>query len=93
MIEMLPLEMATVYDGFDILEPTLENPVRKYVPRAKQQFFMDPVSAQYKPGFLKQTVNFIETCVLQMRLNTVGADLPSTLKVTELCQQIMVGHV
>jgi predicted dehydrogenase len=91
MIELVPIETARIYDGFQIEEPTPENPIRKYKPHVSREFFMDPLSARYKPGFLKQTVNFVETCILEARPNIQGANLPSALKVTELCQRVMKG--
>lgn len=92
LIELLPLEMARVYDGFEVIEPTRENPIRRYKPRVSQEFFMDPLSAQYKPGFLRQTLNFVETCILGTRSNVHAANLSSTLKVTDLCRQVMRDH-
>lgn len=92
LIELLPIESARIYDGFEVIEPTRENPIRRYKPHVSQEFFMDPQSARYKPGFLKQTLNFVETCILRARPNIHGANLPSALKVTELCQQVMKSH-
>ena len=92
LVELLPIETARIYDGFEVMEPTRENPIRRYKPHVSREFFMDPLSAQYKPGFLKQTLNFVETCILGARPNIHGANLPSALKVTELCQQVMKGH-
>lgn len=92
LIELLPIETAIIYDGFEVIEPTCENPIRRYKPHVSQEFFMDPLTARYKPGFLKQTLNFIETCILGARPNIHGANLLSALKVTELCQQVMKSH-
>jgi len=92
LVELLPLETARIYDGFEVIEPTRENPIRRYKPHVSREFFMDPISARYKPGFLKQTLNFVETCILGTRSNIHGANLPSTLKVTELCRQVMKAH-
>jgi hypothetical protein len=92
LIELLPIETARIYDGFEVIEPTRGNPMRRYKPHVSQEFFMDPISARYKPGFLKQTLNFVETCILKARPNIQGANLPSALKVTELCQEVMKGQ-
>jgi predicted dehydrogenase len=92
LVELLPIETARIYDGFEVIEPTRENPIPRYKPHISQEFFMDPLSARYKPGFLKQTLNFVETCILGARPNIHGANLPSALKVTELCQQVMAGN-
>lgn len=92
MVELLPIETVTVYEGFEIIEPTRENSIRRYKPCVRDRMFMDPVSARFKPGLLNQAINFFETCVLGTRPNVLAADLSSSQKVTELCQQIMAGH-
>ena len=91
LIELLPIETARIYDGFEVIEPTRENPIRRYKPHVSREFFIDPLSAKFKPGFLKQTLNFIDTCVLGIRPNIIGANLPSSLKVTKLCREVMTG--
>jgi predicted dehydrogenase len=89
LVELLPIETAAIYQGFDIIEPTQENPIRRYRPKIIQQFYMDKISAQFKPGFLKQAVNFIQCCVLGDHKNSRASTLESTLEVTKLCEQIM----
>jgi predicted dehydrogenase len=92
LVELLPIETARVYNGFEVIEPTRENPIRRYKPQVSQEFFLDPLSVQFKPGFLKQTQNFVEACILGTRPNIHGADLHSTLKVTDLCLRVMKVH-
>ena len=46
--ELKPLEKLTIYQGIDVIEPTLEQPIRSYVPRIKESFIE---SAKVKPGF------------------------------------------
>ena len=89
LIELLPLEVATVYEGFKIIEPTKENPIRLYKPKIKDRFFINGESAKFKPGFLKQTRNFIETCIYGNYENTQASNLLSTLKITKICESIM----
>lgn len=91
LVELLPLETAVIYEGFDIIEPTKDNPIRRYKPKIKEQFFIDPLSAKFKPGFLKQTINFIETCILGNYKNTQASNLSSAMEITRSCRQIMKG--
>ena len=91
LIELLPIESAVVYKGFEVIEPTKANPIRRYKPKVIKSYFMDKISAKYKPGFLRQAVNFIETCVLNNYNNTQASNLKSALKITDACMQIMYG--
>jgi predicted dehydrogenase len=89
LVELLPVETATIYQGFEVIEPTEQNPIRRYKPKIKEQFFIDEVSAKFKPGFLKQAINFVDTCVLNKYPNKQAADLRSALAITKFCWQIM----
>lgn len=57
-LELRPFERAAVYDGMDVLEPSDETPVRRYVPRASQHVDLDPVDIREKPGFVAQAAVF-----------------------------------
>ena len=46
--ELKPLEKLTVFKGMEILEPTKEDPIRKYNPSIESSFIE---SSLYKPGF------------------------------------------
>lgn len=93
LIELLPLEIATIYNGFEIIEPTKENPIRRYKPKVKSKFFISEQSAKFKPGFLNQAINFIETSILRNYKNTQAANLNSTFNLTKLCKQIIAGEI
>lgn len=89
LIELLPIEVATIYNGFDIIEPTKENPIRLYKPKIKKRFFITSESSRFKPGFLGQTTNFINTCVLNKYKNQQASNLESALIITKICKEIM----
>ena len=92
LVEILPLEIATIYNGFEIIEPTNENPIRKYKPKVKTQYFISDISAKFKPGFFNQAINFTETSILCNRPNIQGATLKSTLEITKFCSKIINGE-
>jgi len=46
--ELKPLEKLTIYQDMEIIQPTIEEPIRKYIPKKKSQFIE---SSQFKPGF------------------------------------------
>lgn len=91
LVELLPIETARIYDGFEIIEPTQQNPIRRYKPKVIKEFFIDKMSARFKPGFLNQAINFIDSCVLKTKNNSIGSNLRSVFSVTNLCEKIMYG--
>ncbi len=55
VFELKPIEKLTIYEGMQIIEPTEEDPLRKYVPKVKYSFTEDPL---FKPGFDLMYKNF-----------------------------------
>ena len=92
LVELLPLEVATLYNGFEIIEPSQNNPIRRYKPKVESQYYISEKSAKFKPGFLNQAINFIETSILCNYMNTQAATLESTLKITKACSSIINGE-
>ena len=48
VFELKPIERLSLYDGIDIIEPTIDDPIRKYVPSLKKTVIE---SSELKPGF------------------------------------------
>lgn len=57
-VELRPFEMATVYEGMDVAEPSNEVPVRRYLPRLKERVMLDEIDGRQKPGFVRQAEAF-----------------------------------
>ena len=55
VFELKPIEKLSLYEGMKIIEPTQEEPLRKYVPTLKYSFIEDSV---LKPGFDLMYKNF-----------------------------------
>ncbi len=55
VFDLKPIEKLTIYEGMEIIEPTKEEPLRKYVPKVKYSFTEDSL---YKPGFDLMYKNF-----------------------------------
>lgn len=53
-LEMRPFELASIYEGMEILEPSVEIPVRRYTPKKVSEISSFPGSDGIKPGFLGQ---------------------------------------
>lgn len=89
LIELKPVEKMAVLKGFEIIDPTPETPIRLYNPKMVEQYFITGENAKFKPGFLGQTQNFIDTCILKNKENTIACDLTGALNVTALAESIM----
>lgn len=83
--ELRPIEQMTVFEGMTVERETLEIPIKRYMPRVKETFYVDTA---HKPGFLGQMSNFIDTCVRKTTSNTVGCTLYDAVAVTRLCEEI-----
>lgn len=53
-LELRPLEIATVYKGMQVLEPSQEVPIRRYVPQAVRHVLPPDHEVRFKPGFVDQ---------------------------------------
>jgi len=52
--ELKPFELGSTYEGMEVIEPTDDMPVRRYVPKLVQQVDSFPGPDGVKPGFLLQ---------------------------------------
>jgi predicted dehydrogenase len=52
--ELRPLEIATVYRGMEVIEPSQEIPIRRYVPQAVKKIVPPDHEVKFKPGFVDQ---------------------------------------
>lgn len=55
-LDLLPFELVTSYEGMDVLPPSEKYPIRRYVPKQKDQIFLDEIDLLEKPGFVAQAL-------------------------------------
>jgi predicted dehydrogenase len=67
--DLLPFEAATVYEGMDVVAPTDEWPIRRYVPRELSRIHLDEIDRTEKPGFVAQA--------RALRMMAEGRPIPS----------------
>jgi predicted dehydrogenase len=84
-ISLKPLEIAIIYEGFDVIEPSFDIPVRQYKPKIYNQFYCD---GQYKPGFYEQAKYFVNNVGSHKLLNK-HADLQACLDSTILIEEML----
>jgi hypothetical protein len=57
-IELRPFELASIYEGMEVLEPSDDTPIRRYVPKVRDQIALDGADRVEKPGFVQQALAF-----------------------------------
>lgn len=86
-IILKPLEITVIYEGFDIVEPSSDIPVRQYRPKKIRELFCD---GQYKPGFYEQAEYFINSLKYPICNDEVeSATLKTTYEITRLIEKIL----
>lgn len=86
-LELRPFELLTVYEGMDVLPPSEEFPIRRYVPRVSKRVTLDEIDVKEKPGFVRQAEEF--AAMMEGHPPVIGATLEEASKVMELCQRIV----
>ncbi|MDC0188246.1 Gfo/Idh/MocA family oxidoreductase [bacterium] len=83
--ELSPIEILTVYEVLERIEPTSNFPLRRYLPKIFKKYQTD---LRYKPGFFKQMEYFIEAYLLGECAKDRGCTVKEALKLTQFCDQI-----
>lgn len=84
--EIRPFEIATVYEGMDVTEPSEETPIRTYVPRPSDRIHLDDIDLRFKPGFVAQAKNFAN--FIRNRDSGDGARLEDAYEVLKLAEEL-----
>lgn len=53
-LEVRPFEAATIFEGMEVIEPTVQVPIRAYRPKLAGKVELDQVDYRFKPGFVAQ---------------------------------------
>ncbi len=86
-IVLKPLENARIYEGFEVVEPSNENPVRQYKPNLIKEY---KCGGNYKPGFFKQAEYFIDKYSSGLLIDSQKAStLHTSLEATMLIEEII----
>jgi predicted dehydrogenase len=83
-----PLEVLSIFNNIDKIDPTEEIPIRQYKPRLQKKIHTNLV---YKPGFYNQMDYFIKYNILgKSQKNITGATLKQSIESTKLAEAIQV---
>jgi len=87
--ELRPFELGTVYKGMDVIPPSEEFPIRRYVPRVAERIMLDDIDMREKPGFVAQANEF--AVLMDGEEPQIGATLAEALEVMRLCRQLVAS--
>jgi len=59
-VELRPFEIASRYHGMEVVEPTSDTPIRRYLPKAVEHSQIPPRDMKFKAGFISQYEAFRE---------------------------------
>jgi predicted dehydrogenase len=85
--ELLPFEIATVYQGLEVLPATDEVAVRRYMPRLVEQIHLDEIDRKEKPGFVREC-HILAGLIAGQPRPANAATLADAQAVTTLCEQL-----
>jgi predicted dehydrogenase len=85
--ELLPFEVASVYEGMEVQPPSPDYPVRRYVPKPVAMIALDGVDVQQKPGFVAEA-QALGAMIAGCPPPAYTARLEDALAVTTLCEEL-----
>ncbi len=59
-LALRPFELATIYEGMEVVDPTPDMPIRTYMPKVIGKVELDAHDRLFKPGFLAQAQAFFD---------------------------------
>ena len=85
--KLQPIEYLNTFDSIEIIEPTIEIPIRRYQPKLSSKLFsISESDLSFKPGFYQQSKAFAD--LVQGRKSNIAANLYDAFKAIEIIEQI-----
>lgn len=85
--ELLPFENASEYEGMEVLPPTPEYPIRRYVPKLVRTISLSGCDLVEKPGFVAE-VEALKAMVEGNPPPEAAATLEDAVAATRLCEEL-----
>ena len=91
-LELKPFESFKLFNGMEVVEPTIDYPVRQYVPKAIEEgnVFSSSKNKDFKPGFLEQAVEFKK--LIEGKKTYVSANLKDAFNASNIAFKISTLH-
>ena len=86
-LELQPLEMFSSADKMRVVQPTLESPIRRYMPLSESNWEIAKEDLEFKPGFYFQAQAFKSLCE-SGKLTPESATLTHAAQVIAFCDEI-----
>jgi len=90
--DLCPFELATIYRGMDVFDPTDEVPIRRYVPRVAGRIPVDEIDTKEKPGFVRQA-EALKDMMAGKDPPEFAASLPDAVAALRLCEELLGPYV
>jgi len=87
-LELRPFEKLKTFEGMDIMEPTEESPIRKYIPKIVETIELETIDGKIKPGFYQQAREFAQMIKTGSKSEN-AASLIDAKKTIEICEKIV----
>lgn len=84
--QLSPFEALNVFEGFDVIDPTREVPIRRYLPKVKLSRF-EISENKFKPGFLEQAADFVEN-IFRSRKSRIAHSIDDSNKLLNFLEKI-----
>ncbi len=87
-LELKPFEELKIFEGMDVIEPTEESPIRKYIPKKLETIKLETIDGKIKPGFYQQAIEFAK----MIETGTKSQNVPSLMdakKTIEICENLI----
>ena len=87
-LELKPFETVKLFKGMNIIEPTDDLPLRRYIPKVVEESSSFPSKkSNFKPGFVEQALEM--KSILDGNEPKISASLIDAYKVQEITQSIL----
>ncbi len=87
-LELRPFEELNIFEGMDVVEPTDESPIRKYLPRMVESIKLENIDGKIKPGFLQQAKEFAKMIKTDSK-SEKASTLIDAIKTLEICEKLV----
>jgi predicted dehydrogenase len=85
--ELLPFEIASVYEGMEVHPPSDDYPIRRYMPKLLQRVVLAGPDLEHKPGFYGEALA-LKAMIDGGEPPEFTARLEDALAVTTLCEEL-----
>jgi predicted dehydrogenase len=87
-LELKPFETVKLFQGMNIIEPTDDLPIRRYIPNVIEESTSFPSkNSNFKPGFVEQAIEM--KSILEGNKPKISAGLIDAYKVQQITQSIL----